>query len=45
MLCEIDVDPWKPEVERLVGAWLVRVREGKLLNVIRAASSPRVRSK
>ena len=24
------MDPWEPEVERLVGAWLVRVREGKI---------------
>jgi hypothetical protein len=24
------MDPWKPEIERLVGAWLVRVRERKI---------------
>jgi hypothetical protein len=30
MLCEIDMDSWKTEVERLVCAWLVRVREGKI---------------
>jgi hypothetical protein len=27
---EIDMDTWKPEIKRLVGAWFVRVREREI---------------